>query len=60
MPRMNGAELVDRARAARPGLRAIVVSGYADLAEGAAFDVPRLAKPFTDAELAGAIAAAAA
>jgi hypothetical protein len=41
----------------RPGIKAIIVSGYADLPEGAAFDVPRLSKPFTDSQLADMIAA---
>ena len=60
MPLMSGGDLIDRARQNDPGLRVIVVSGYADMPEGAVIDVPRLAKPFTDAELAEAIAAAAA
>jgi PAS domain S-box-containing protein len=59
MPRTTGAELVTKARAARPGLKAIIVSGYADLPEGTAFDVPRLSKPFTDSQLANMIAAVA-
>ena len=58
MPLMSGGELIDRARHTHPGLRVIVVSGYADVPEGAVLDVPRLAKPFTDSELAEAIAAA--
>ena len=60
MPGMNGGELVERALAADPSLRTVVVSGYADLPEGKVLDVPRLAKPFSDAELAAAIAAAVA
>jgi PAS domain S-box-containing protein len=59
MPLMSGGELIDRARQTHPDLKVIVVSGYADVPEGAVLDVPRLAKPFTDAELAEAIAAAA-
>jgi len=50
--------LVELARRADPDLKIIVVSGYADVPIGAVLDVPRLAKPFTDAELAAAIAAA--
>jgi len=56
MPRMTGAELVAQARQTRPDLMVIVASGYADLPEGTALDVPRLAKPFTEADLANAIA----
>ena len=60
MPQMSGGELIERARQTHPGLSVIVVSGYADVPEGAVLNVPRLAKPFTDAELAEAIAATAA
>lgn len=52
MPGMSGAELVTQALQAQPGLKTIVVSGYAELPEGIVLDVPRLGKPFTDAELA--------
>jgi PAS domain S-box-containing protein len=60
MPRMTGAELIDKARESRPGLKAIIASGFASVPEGKALDVPRLAKPFSDSELAGAIERAAA
>lgn len=56
MPGMTGAELVEQAQLAQPGLKAIIVSGYADLPEGAPLEVPRLAKPFTEVELARIIA----
>lgn len=56
MPRMSGAELVDRALQDNSDLRVIVASGYADLPEGRELDVPRLSKPFSDSELAKAIA----
>ncbi|HLV07451.1 MAG TPA: PAS domain S-box protein [Croceibacterium sp.] len=56
MPQMSGAELVDHALQANSDLRVIVVSGYADLPKGRELEVPRLSKPFTDAELAEAIA----
>jgi CheY-like chemotaxis protein len=59
MPRMSGGELAERALDANPDLRVIVVSGYADLPEGKSLETPRLSKPFTDAELANAIADAA-
>jgi PAS domain S-box-containing protein len=57
MPLMSGGDLAEQARQANPDLKVIVVSGYADVPAGAVLDVPRLAKPFTDAELAEAIAA---
>jgi PAS domain S-box-containing protein len=59
MPNMTGAELVQQARQAKPDLKVIVASGYADLPEGTALDAPRLAKPFTEHDLANAIAALA-
>jgi PAS domain S-box-containing protein len=50
MPHMSGPELVDRLAAVRPGLRVLLVSGYADsavLGHGAAADaLPLLQKPF--------------
>jgi PAS domain S-box-containing protein len=52
MPGMNGGELVRRAREIQPAIRAAIVSGYADLPEGTALDVPRLAKPFSEDDLA--------
>ena len=55
MPGISGADLVRRLRAERP-LRALIVSGYAEV-EGIAPDLPRLVKPFRQAELAGALAA---
>jgi PAS domain S-box-containing protein len=56
MPGMNGGELIRRAREVRPGVRAAIISGYADLPEGTALDVPRLGKPFTEDDLAMLIA----
>lgn len=56
MPGMTGAELVEEAGQMQPGLKAIIVSGYADLPEGAALSVPRLPKPFKEAGLAKLIA----
>lgn len=50
MPGMSGVDLARAARAARPGLPVLVVSGYAEV-EALAPDLPRLAKPFRPAEL---------
>jgi len=50
MPGMTGAELARTIRATWPRLPVLLVSGYAD-AEGIAADLPRLAKPFRQAEL---------
>ena len=51
MPGMNGGELIRQARLVRPGIKAAIVSGYADLPEGTALDVPRLGKPFSEDDL---------
>jgi PAS domain S-box-containing protein len=59
MPGMTGAELVTQAQQLQPGLKAIILSGYAELPEGAPLEVPRLAKPFSDVDLANIIAAVA-
>ena len=56
MPGMNGADLAREARALRPALPVLVVSGYAEV-EGIAPDMPRLTKPFRNAELVASISA---
>jgi PAS domain S-box-containing protein len=59
MPEMTGAQLAEAARAGWPGLPVLLVSGYADLPEGIAGDLPRLAKPFGEDQLLRAVANAA-
>jgi len=56
MPMMTGAELARAASMVRPGLPIILATGYADLPAGAGRGLPRLAKPFRQAELAARIA----
>jgi CheY-like chemotaxis protein len=56
MPRMTGAELSERARAMRPNLPILLVTGYAELA-GLAADIPVLHKPYRQADLAEQVAA---
>jgi PAS domain S-box-containing protein len=56
MPGMKGAELARVARALRPDLKVLVVSGYAALDEIPP-DLPRLAKPFRLDELAASLGA---
>ena len=57
MPGMPGTELARIARQLQPDLPVLVISGYADM-EGIATDLPRLTKPFRQAELQSGIAAA--
>ncbi len=56
MPDMTGAELACEAHRIRPDLPVLLVTGYADLPDGAIIDVPRLAKPYTQQQLAMAVA----
>jgi PAS domain S-box-containing protein len=58
MPQMNGLELVGAARARRPELPILLATGFAELGDMAAPQFQRLAKPFTQDELARAVAAA--
>jgi len=59
MAGMNGLELVRRARAMRPGLKALVMTGAADVPElpGSRDAIAMLRKPFRAADLAQGIAA---
>ncbi|WP_244624718.1 PAS domain-containing sensor histidine kinase [Sphingomonas sp. So64.6b] len=56
MPDMTGAELAGAARTLYPGIRILLISGYADL-EGIPPDLHRLSKPFRLDELAASMAA---
>ena len=55
MPGMTGADLARAVGNGWPGLRVLLISGYAD-AEDIAPGLPRLAKPFRQAQLAEALA----
>ncbi len=58
MPQMTGLQLAEAIAALRPGLPVIIATGYAETPAGLARDLPRLAKPFTQDELAQAVARA--
>jgi PAS domain S-box-containing protein len=58
MPGMTGLELAGAARALRPDLPVLLATGYAELPSGATTDLPRLAKPFRQDQLATEIAKA--
>ncbi|HET9426885.1 MAG TPA: response regulator [Allosphingosinicella sp.] len=55
MPRMDGAQLADRIRAIRPGLPILLITGYTGSTNDS-LGLPRLAKPFNQADLAEALA----
>ncbi|HET7709909.1 MAG TPA: PAS domain-containing protein [Sphingomicrobium sp.] len=57
MPGMRGSELLEEVRRIRPGLPALLLTGYANLAKGEAGGIPRLPKPFREADLARQVAA---
>ena len=55
MPNMTGLQLAETAQGLKPGLVVILATGYAELPAGADPSLERLAKPFTQAELAQAV-----
>ena len=55
MPGMTGLQLAVEVERLWPGLPILLASGYADLSETEAARLPRLAKPFRQADLAQAI-----
>lgn len=54
MPGMSGVELIRELKILRPELKALIVSGYAE-EKGMDVDIPRLTKPFRNAELASSL-----
>jgi PAS domain S-box-containing protein len=55
MPRMTGAQLAEKILAQQPNMPIILATGYAELGEGLGTQLPRLSKPFTQAQLAAAL-----
>jgi CheY-like chemotaxis protein len=55
-PRMSGAELAARIRAAHPGRPILLITGYTDLTAEVS-DLPRLANPFRQADLSARLEA---
>ena len=58
MPRMTGVQLAEEIQAGWPQLPVILATGYAEIPGRANVKVPRLSKPFTERDLANAVAAA--
>ncbi|MGO7213324.1 response regulator [Rhizobium ruizarguesonis] len=58
MPGMTGAQLAQAARNIHPALPIVLATGYADLPAGTDIDLPRLGKPYNQAQLAKEIAKA--
>jgi signal transduction histidine kinase/CheY-like chemotaxis protein len=55
MPQMTGTQLAERIRERWPALPMIMATGYADLPAGPQLEIPRLAKPYSQAALAEAV-----
>jgi CheY-like chemotaxis protein len=51
MPGMSGIELAEAVRQKRPSLPVILATGYGDLPGGKTTDLPRLPKPYLQAQL---------
>jgi signal transduction histidine kinase/DNA-binding response OmpR family regulator len=56
MPGLRGSELAEEVRRRKPGLPILLMTGYANLAKGEAAGIPRLPKPFREADLARNVA----
>jgi CheY-like chemotaxis protein len=56
MPGMNGVELIDHAHLLAPSMEVMLITGYSTISEGPGASVPRLAKPFRQADLAEIVA----
>ena len=57
MPEMNGPAIIERAQTSQPGLRVLLMTGYAEaLRSGGIPGIPLLAKPFKVTELSSRIA----
>ena len=56
MPGMNGIALIDHACKLAPSMAVMLITGYSTVAQGPAAAVPRLAKPFRQADLAAMVA----
>ncbi len=55
MPGMTGLELIDRIRQSWPRLPVLLATGYAELPDRVQQDLPRLLKPYRQADLAASI-----
>jgi DNA-binding NtrC family response regulator len=56
MPGMNGVTLIEHASSLARNMKVLLVTGYSTIAEGPGAHVPRLAKPYRQAELSRRVA----
>ncbi|MFY0735996.1 MULTISPECIES: ATP-binding protein [Aurantimonas] len=55
MPRMNGGQLARAVHELRPSLPMLLATGFAEMPSGSEIELPRLGKPYTQAQLAAEI-----
>lgn len=55
MPRMTGAQLAKAARELLPALPVLLATGHADIPSGEGGDLPRITKPYDQAQIEAAI-----
>jgi YesN/AraC family two-component response regulator len=55
MPHMTGTQLIKEAVTQYPEMAVILATGYAEFPSGTNADVPRLRKPYSQADLAEAL-----
>ncbi len=56
MPKMTGLQLAEAIKNEWPELPVVLATGFAEIEPGPASSLPKLSKPFTEAELAEALA----
>jgi PAS domain S-box-containing protein len=56
MPGMNGVELAGAFKSIAPQVPVLLVTGYANIAEGAGAELPRVMKPFSQSRIAARVA----
>jgi len=56
MPGMNGVTLIEHASALARDMKVLLVTGYSTIAEGPGAHIPRLGKPYRQAELSRRVA----
>jgi YesN/AraC family two-component response regulator len=56
MPKMNGLQLADAIKKEWPELPVVIATGFAEMEQASGPKLPKLLKPFTETELAGALA----
>jgi len=56
MPGMNGVALIEHAKSIVPDLSVLLITGYSNIAQGPGAHLPRLSKPYRQADLSRRVA----